>query len=294
MTELATPEGWTAEHQEHLEGIVAARKAEDKHVRWLVSRELEKILPAYAEAEEQAAEKVQAAYEALRDPESDLAAIEKEIQEVTGQCISWESKLTDSKAAMRVEAHARWSGWNNELDLLHSDREKLLRSAELLRDAYAMAKAELAKATSEREGLEHNIRAFPYWGLGHLTDSYQVWRANAGHLVPLLLSGDTTDMEWHAAFDFMDRLCARSGYRTEGRVPTNAEQTKRAMENYLAANSSVQSAPGMTDIMSQTQAGVKSMQKVPPDHWEYAPQVNPNRAAPDPSRAYQPLRNIRT
>jgi hypothetical protein len=62
--------------------------------------------------------------------------------------------------------------------------------------------------------------------------------------VPLLLSGDETDMEWHAAFEFMDRVCIRSGYRSEGRIPTNAEQAKRALENYLAANSSVQTTQG--------------------------------------------------
>jgi hypothetical protein len=112
--------------------------------------------------------------------------------------------------------------------------------------------------------------------------------------VPLLLSGDETDMEWHAAFEFMDRVCIRSGYRSEGRIPTNAEQAKRALENYLAANSSVQTTQGMTDVMAQTQAGVESMQPVPKDHWEFAPQANPLRVQPDPSRAYQPLRNIRT
>jgi hypothetical protein len=83
-------------------------------------------------------------------------------------------------------------------------------------------------------------------------------------------------MKWHAAFEFMDRVCIRSGYRSEGRIPTNAEQAKRALENYLAANSSVQTTQGMTDVMAQTQAGVESMQPVPKDHWEFAPQANPS------------------
>jgi|HubBroStandDraft_2_1064218.scaffolds.fasta_scaffold73624_2 hypothetical protein len=170
MTELAIPEGWTPEHQKHLEARVAARQAEDEHVRWLVSRELEKYLPEYTEAEEQAAEKVQACYEALQSPESDLAAIDKQIGEVEGQCISWEAKLTDSAAALRVEAHRGFTDWDHELRLLHQDRDKLLLEVDPLRDAYADARAELAHATSEREAVELNISHIPYWGHGHKID----------------------------------------------------------------------------------------------------------------------------
>lgn len=297
MSENLAPEGWgwTDEHQEHLEAMLAARKAEDEHIRWLVSKELEKFLPEYVEAEQEAAEKVQACYAALRDPETDLAAIDKQIGEVEGQCVSWEAKLTDNVAEMRVEAHTRWSAWNNELRMLYADREAQLAVVEPLRDAHAAARAKLNHATNERSAVEMNISDFPYWGLGHKTDAYQVFRANSGHLVPVLLAGDEAHMEWLAAFDWMDRLCIRSGYRSEGRIPTLAEETKLAVENYLAASSSTQQAPSMGEIMSQTQAHAKSQRRVPPDHWEYAPQVNPVRAnPPDPAMRYQPLRNIKT
>jgi hypothetical protein len=250
MTELdLTPEGWTEEHQQHLEEMQSARMAEDKHIRWLVSKELEKYLPEYIEAEEQAAELVRVSYEALQSPESDLAAIDKQVGEVEGACISWEAKLTDSAAEMRVEAHRRFTDWNHELRLLNQDRDKLLLDeVEPLRAAYAEARAKLAHATSEREAIELNISDCPYWGNGHLTDAYQVWRADAGHLVPVLLRGEEGVPEWDAAFAWMDRLCARSGYRTEGRIPTRAEETKRAIENYLAADSSVQPAPNAMDL----------------------------------------------
>ncbi len=51
----------------------------------------------------------------------------------------------------------------------------------------------------------------------------------------------------------MDKLCIRSGFRSEGRIPTNAEETKRALENYLHANASTQPQPGMAEIRSQEQ-----------------------------------------
>lgn len=296
MSENLAPEGWTDEHQQHLEAMLAARKAEDENIRWLVSKELEKFLPEYVEAEEQAAEKVQACYAALRDPESDLAAIDRQLGEVEGQCVSWEAKLTDSAAEMRVEAHSRFTAWDNELRMLNQDREKLLLEVvDPLRDAYASARAELNHAVNERLAVEMNIRDFPYWGLGHKTDAYQVWRANAGHLIPVLMAGDERVPEWLAAFDWMDILCIRSGYRSEGRIPTLAEETKLAVENYLAASSSTQQAPSMGEIMAQGQAHAKSQRRVPSDHWEYAPQVNPVRAnPPDPAMRYQPLRNIKT
>ena len=296
MTEIPAemiPADWTGEHQEHLEAMLAAREAEDAHIRWLVSDELKKYLPEYIAAETEAAEKVQACYLSLRSPESDLDLLEKEIGKAEGACIEWEAKLTNTVTELRVEAHRRWSDWDHELRMLYADREAQLKIVEPLRDAHAQARAELAHATLERETAEMNIIMFPFLGNGHKTASYQAWYADGGWLIPVLLSGNETHMEWLAAFEWLDRICIVSGYRSEGRIPTNAEDVKRAFENYAAANYSPQSAPGMTDIMGQTQASVKSMQPVPSDHWEFAPQVNPNRVQPDPSRAYQPLRNVR-
>jgi hypothetical protein len=290
MTPL--PEGWTQEHQGHLEAMMAARLEEDAHIRWLVSAELRTFLPSYVQAEEEAAAAVKIAFEALRQPESDLAAMDKQIGEVTGECGTWERKLGDSSAALRVEAHARFAGWSHELDVLHAERAELDAEAEVLRDAWKVAVAELRHASTERAALETNIEDFPYWGLGSATDAYQVWRANAGHLVPLLLRGEEGVQEWDAAIAWMDDLCLRSGYRTD-HLPTYAERYREAMRNHLAATDSTQPAPSAGEVMRGTEAYARSQARVPSDNWEYVPHVNPLRASPDPAKVYQPLRNIR-
>jgi hypothetical protein len=79
-----------------------------------------------------------------------------------------------------------------------------------------------------------------------------------GHLVPILMSG-------------------RSGYRSEGRIPTNAEETKRALENYLHANASTQPQPGMAGVRSQEQLAVANAKQPPSGRAVFPSSIRPDR-----------------
>ena len=106
---------------------------------------------------------------------------------------------------------------------------------------HAAARAELNYASSERLAVEMNFSDSP---TGAWVARPMLTRSGgeSEHLIPVLMAGDEAHMEWLAAFEWMDCLCIRSGYRSEGRIPTLAEETKLAVENFLAASSPVQQA----------------------------------------------------
>jgi hypothetical protein len=106
-----------------------------------------------------------------------------------------------------------------------------------------------------------------------------------GHLVPILIAGDRSHPEWWVAFEWMDRLAIRSGWRSDGRIPTNAEQAKRALENWMASKDSGKPAPNMGEIRRMGELAAESSRPVRADYVEYRRQVKPSQYARHPGQA---------
>ena len=95
---------------------------------------------------------------------------------------------------------------------------------------------------------------------------FRAWFMEMGKFVPVLLLGDRSNFLWDAAWDFMDTVCLRSCYRTD-HLPTDAEQVRRSIDNYVAARQNAPSAPSGAEVMNldalKMQEGL-----VPKDHVE--------------------------
>jgi hypothetical protein len=255
-----------SERQQHLGEYMRLSAEADSHLKWMVRDELKDMLPDFEQSEREAAELMQSRYSALQPLEADLAEIRKQIAGAEARVAEERAKLTSKDYDFDTNAYAvdDYRIYSNERDRLYSYRDKLEVEIGPFRAAVEEARTGLVKAKSEREAIELNIKKYPHWGLGFKTSAYR-WRADFGHLIPILMAGNSSHPEWDAAWQWMDTLCVKSGYRSEGRIPTNAEQAKQALENWMASNSSTQPAPSMVEIISQGQIHAANLQPQPPN-----------------------------
>jgi hypothetical protein len=67
--------------------------------------------------------------------------------------------------------------------------------------------------------------------MGQQTKAFSAWWLESGAFVPVLLAGNRNHYTWQAAWDFMDVIALRSGWRSD-HLPTDAEQIRRSIEHY--------------------------------------------------------------
>jgi hypothetical protein len=107
----------------HFKALAVALAEVDRWTHQLIADELGELWPALDQAEEDAAERLRVAAEALEVPQAAIDALTVEIDRVTGQCAEWQARLSSDQIEDRVEARVRFQAWNDELDKLKARRD---------------------------------------------------------------------------------------------------------------------------------------------------------------------------
>ncbi len=248
----------TSEQKEHLEAMLAAIAEVAKHRDWLIADELRGRLPEFEEAEAKAAARVRELWEALKEPEAELARLNEDIAQAEGEAGEYHKRLDAAdKISERVAARAWWLEWSAQLDSLNEKKAILERELEPVREAYEKAKTDADDARVKREAFELNV-AIPLFGLGQGTNAFRAWHLEMGAFIPVLLSMDRGHFLWDAGYKFLDVVCLRSGYRTD-HLPTDAENIKRSIENYAASKQKADVAPSGQEVMRADALRIQQM-----------------------------------
>jgi hypothetical protein len=242
-------------------------------------------------------------------PQKELAELEKDISRAEGECFQFSAQLSADDIGARIAARAAYNEWSAELDVLNSRRAQAEKDITPLLKARDEARDRLWWAAKDRRQLELNFSdpAYAYIGHGLKTSAFFQW-GYFGFFVRVLLAGEQGFI-WDEAISFMDYLCERSGYRTEGRnLPSEAENyRKHWQEIFDRANPP---EPVSHDIREITQGEIRSgltremvraesarQDAAAAADWrkDWETELLHRAQVPvDPAMAYQHLRDIRT
>jgi predicted nucleic acid-binding Zn-ribbon protein len=243
---------------EHTQALLDCQAEYLRHAEWLVGHELREQLPGFEQAVTDATAALEKADADLAEPLKALQWLDGEIARVEGRCTQFQAKITDERAETRIEAQRNLADWGRELDLLRTEREHLDKQTQPIRDAKDKAAADLAKAHAELETYRLNL-AVPLFERGQSTDAYRAWILESGLFVQVLLKGEPADFRWASAWQFMNVLALRSGWRSD-QLAKDAERIRRALrdqdeseqlttEEYSAARAESRPAvPSMADV----------------------------------------------
>jgi integrase len=152
------------------------------------------------------------AIKALEQPQSELAALEREIQAVQGKAAHWEARMDGKPAELRVEAHRRFDDWNQELSQLEAKRDQLERDLEPLTE----------HASETRRAAEDAVMGKVVWTaaiqnpfthhLGQITESYVQFRIPM--LVETAVANDRENPEHEQCIKLARLLALVTGFRT--------------------------------------------------------------------------------
>jgi hypothetical protein len=222
----------------------------DHAVRQLIADELSEHYSSFEAAEEKAAGRLAEAIAALVLPEQELARIDEEIERAQAHLGDWETQLNDSWLETRVEANKYVSAYQDEITRLEQKRTQATEAIQVFYDERNAASKAVELAQDAKLGMAVQL-AHPYGEVGRGTSAYAAFRMRAGGLIPILLSGDTTHPEFKVAWEFMDEICERSGYRTEGRIPSDAEKCKESWDRIYDQHQPQEAAPSMGQVMAE-------------------------------------------
>lgn len=227
--------------------LFAAMTYVEKAVEDLIADELRDGLPGLEAAEATAAAGLQAAAEALSEPQHALDAVEKEIQAAEAKAAEFQAKMDDDVLETRVESRRWHSEWSEEISRLRKKRDfaqEQMQPLLLVRDE---AKKVLHDATFALKLREANID-FPLLADGGYTGAFEFFYANMGHLIPVLIHGEDNPL-YDRALQWLDHFCERTGYRTEGRISEKSDMLRKFWDDYYSKHQHPDPVPdGMEDI----------------------------------------------
>lgn len=250
-----------------LQRLADAQQVQEEATMGLIQLELDERTAGLDAAHDQAKAALEEAKAALVEPLAQLAMLEEKILVAERKCSDLRQQVDrladddddDTAPDKLAAARMQLAEWEARVTRLRSKRDFCESGFQPLFEARKCAE-EWVKVY---RGLLHKVgKAFldPFGELGQETTAYQSFRML--HLNHILLKNDRGDPEWPMALAELRELCLRSGYRTEGDLPTDAEQAARALEMSGMANAAdtpPAPAPNMVDVMAQTNVEVTNM-----------------------------------
>jgi hypothetical protein len=237
--------------EQHLANLAAARAEADKWTQQLIVDELADLLPGLDAAEDQAAAALREACAALGKPQQRLAALDAEVERVTGQCAGWEAKLSAVRIEDRVEARVRFQAWNAELDRLKAEQEQAGQDLHPYLEARRKARENVELVQGARRGVAWAMAAPFVSPVAQGTRSYVGYRMP--HLAHVILKGDQDDPEFEPAVTQLEELCGRLGW-TIDRTSAEAQRIKRHWDEVYAAASPAETVPTGQEVMAELHA----------------------------------------
>ena len=272
---------------ELLSEMFSAMETVDRCVRQAIIDDLSGSADAFTEAEEKAAEAVRDAVCALDGPESGIEDLRAQLEHAQATADKWRAQLSSANPEDRVMARINTEEWDREVYAIAVKGVQAEADAGPLRDDLKRAQGNLRDA--QQALLSYALAmAAPYeHPAAQGTTAYQTFRADLGHLVPVLLSGDVSHPEWPACVTLFDRIAVSSGLRTDH---ISEDIRRKAADQVLTDEMSRFSSGESEDIGSV----MRQVQTVAVQHridHEASRQVT---EVVRPEMAYQPLRNVRT
>jgi hypothetical protein len=283
---------------ELLKRLADARAEQEGCTAALIWLELDELQTALSAHEDQAAAKLRETVGALADPQAGLDAVDTEIASADAKRAGLAGQLDDDDDDADPDALAlvrlRLQEWDRKLTRLRSKRDFAESGMQPLVEARDQSRKALADIQAAKKGLMWammNPFASP---VAQATQAYIGCRQP--YLNHVLLKNDRSDPEWETAVAELEECCLRSAYRTDN-LPSEAQQAARAMTAAMAdtTTSPPPPAPGMADIMKQTEAEMTNMalQKSPTkiDDYRNRPPV-PRNARVEEYRQVPTLREM--
>ena len=282
---------------EKLKALAEAIDVADDIIRLMVIDELRATkLPELEEAEQRAAGDLREAAEALQLPEKALADLEKDITRTEGETRSWDAQAHSDDISARVAARAWFTEWSAELDTLTAKREQMERDLAPLRTARDEAKDRLYWASKDRVNADMNVsdKLFAYLGYGPETDAFQYWYFLGFFVIPLI-TGD--DILYDRAYEYLEWLCVRTGYRTDKLSKADAEKAKRYWDALYDKANQDGPAPSGAEVVSGFHQQQFANWKATAEQSRLDHDVVEDHRIPKPPRVqldYQRLSSVRT
>ena len=213
--------------------LAAALNQVDREIRLLITAELQETLTSAQVMEALAADRVRAAQKALDAPQARISELDAQIGDAEAERAKLESDAVQGDREFRVKVRQMIPVIDEDIALLAAEKRRLEAEIMPLVAEHAEAKRDLGEA-HENVALVEVSMSFPFLGLGQQTLPYSM-REHYG-LCSVLMEGNRDHPEWNAGIRFLEKLCLRTGYRTDG-LPSEAEQVKRYWDSvYDSAN----------------------------------------------------------
>lgn len=283
-----------------LSAMFDALSLADECIRIMVLDELRATrLPELIAAEETAAADLQEAVAALQKPEAALSELEREIARAEGETREWESQAHSDDISARVAAKAWFAEWNAELITLTGKQDQAERDLAPLRQARDQAKNRLYWAGRERENIELNVSdpKFAYIGHGPDTDCFRWWLTFFSGRTLQFGQRDEPGIEsgrlHEKALEYLEFLCARTGYRTDQLSQRDAESIRKYWDDLYSSANQPGPVPSGGDVIAAIHAEGMNSAQVRREQGAMDRTITEDHRKPDPVKQVQRLREVR-